>query len=706
MSRAWLLGGVVTLCTLIAVLASVGQAFPPPAAVGAALEWVATGGLAAGLYLASAFGWGLLGDRLWRGSPERSVYRVGVGLAVLLTLAHGLFGLGLLNVWIGLGLLVPGWVLAGWALWRASRREGERLAAPGKAALFWLPAAAVLIVASCSPPGVLWESEFGGYDALSYHLQLPQEWLASGRLAPLEHNVYSYLPGYLEAAFAHLGVATFASMENPSAPVATGLLAGSGWRLAACQFLNAWIAVLGAWCVRRSVLAACRSGGTLSSRQNAAAWLAGGFVLATPWLVVTGSMAYNDVGVVLFGAAALTACVDRGLKPLVRSGLAGVLVGAACGVKPTAMLFVAPVAGVLLLGCERWSWRTYAGVVLVGGAVGAAMLAPWLIRNAAYGGNPVFPHLTELFGTAHWTQAQVARYASGHTPDVAWPARLGMLVWPWGDTARGFGHTQWGIFGPVLLGCVGVALASRRRLEVLLVIGIGLQLAAWLGATHLQSRFLLPVVVSGGMLGGLILARTSARGSSEVWMRFAAAVVLVQSAVTIWNFLRQNDWQPNERLVTGPSDFSGEAYREALGQLSPRERALALANMADSRFVNLGLPPEARLLLIGDATPLYFRQPLRYATTWDTSVLASVMRSDPDDPASWTRALQAEGIDYVLINFAELARLGDAGWLDPVLTPDRVAAWATTAGEVVWRWPLEAPVPMKVILRLEPSLGR
>ena len=62
------------------------------------------------------------------------------------------------------------------------------------AALLWTaaPAVAVLLVAACSAPGWLWASEFGGYDALSYHLQLPKEWLHLKKITTLDHNVYSH----------------------------------------------------------------------------------------------------------------------------------------------------------------------------------------------------------------------------------------------------------------------------------------------------------------------------------------------------------------------------------------------------------------------------------------------------------------------------------------------------------------------------------
>ena len=63
----------------------------------------------------------------------------------------------------------------------------------------------MLIVACTIPPGLTWAVEAWGYDVLSYHLELPREWLAIGRMTGLEHNVYSYLPSLAEAGYMLIG---------------------------------------------------------------------------------------------------------------------------------------------------------------------------------------------------------------------------------------------------------------------------------------------------------------------------------------------------------------------------------------------------------------------------------------------------------------------------------------------------------------------
>jgi len=81
--------------------------------------------------------------------------------------------------------------------------------------LLGIPALALaMLVAACQPPGWLWDSEAGGYDALSYHLQLPQEWRANHALWPNTHNVFSFLPSYVEAAFLHLAALSGLSLSR------------------------------------------------------------------------------------------------------------------------------------------------------------------------------------------------------------------------------------------------------------------------------------------------------------------------------------------------------------------------------------------------------------------------------------------------------------------------------------------------------------
>jgi hypothetical protein len=122
---------------------------------------------------------------------------------------------------------------------------------------------------------------------MSYHLQLPREWLAMGRMTGLNHNVYSFLPSLVETGFMQLS-----AMK--------GSVYGA---IYACQLLHVSTAILGAAAIATTVI---RVAGVTG---RGAGVLAGAAMLATPWVLVTGSCAYNDVAALCFGSAALLCAI-------------------------------------------------------------------------------------------------------------------------------------------------------------------------------------------------------------------------------------------------------------------------------------------------------------------------------------------------------------------------------------------------------------
>ena len=678
---------------LLAAVASIGSPAGAAAALGSVIFKVASAWPAV-LYLLGAHGLGRLGSPLWRGATFATPIQFGAGLVVMLTLSHLLGVAGLLHgaagVTLGLGVCVVGAVLA-CEQWARAARAGSRASNQTRNGA-WLaaaPAAAVLIVASCSPPGWLWDSEFGGYDVLSYHLQLPQEWLALGSLRPLDHNVYSYLPGYVEAAYLHLAAMTGAPRPTGTGTPA-GLLAADGWRTLSCQMLHAALAVCSAWLVARATLAAAdRWMRPADNTQQplhahaACAGLAGAVVLATPWTVVAGSLAYNEMGVVALTATAMIAALDRGLNSPRRWLLAGALVGAACGVKPTALLFATPVVALILL--VTTPPRHWARSALLGAAAGTALLAPWLIRNAIHGGNPVFPFLTTVFGSAHWADEQATRYAAAHAFDGSLPARLRLLLLrdesdPAGPRHRGMMHAQWGVFFPLLAAAGAAALVGRARLgSIVIAAGLAAQLLAWMFATHIQSRFLMPMLAPGAVLIGLALCGLSDRGAGV--RRAALAVgtigVLVQSGLTLSVYAAQRSSSPGFLLPVGTDYF-------AVPPPSPDE-----ADADSLGFLNRRASAGTAVYLLGEATPFYYTGRIVYNTTWDRWPLGEAIETAPDNPAAWSAALRERGIDAVLVDFSELERLRRSGYADPRVTPERIARWLDAAALPVRAWPGE-----------------
>ncbi len=652
--------------------------------------------------LACAAGLGVLTRPLLRGTAGE-VEPI-VGLSILLTASHALGWVGLtagphrqlvalLLVGVGLCVYVADRVRAA-RMSPAPTPPGEilppRWIALALRASFVL-ASAVIIVAALSPPGWLWSSEFGGYDSLSYHLQLPQEWLRQGRLAPLDHNVYSFLPSYLESVYLLIA----ALIGAPSAPTAGshafGLAAGIAQGAIACQLLHASVAI---WCARALTSLARRL-------APAASALTGPLFISLPWVIVVGSLAYNEMPMLLLTIGAISCSADADKAPMKHTAIGAWLVGIAAGVKPTALFFGAPVVGLTLMAFapkSRWP-----AMILVAMLVGTLSLLPWMIRNSMACGNPVFPELTSLFTSAHWTGEQVARYARSHHSDAPLAQRL-LLTFlpdesdPAGARHRGLLHPQWALFFPAALVAVTAALATIRnahstakRWTIVLSLSLAAQFLAWLFFTHIQSRFLLPLAPLAVLLIVVLANSLSARGERRRGLRAVVSLAtLLSLGHACWStylFTREHAGHPNTALFIGAGAFTGESIRAQLPNLPPSQREEILSQLSPEAFVNLTLPHDTRLWLLGDATPFYFGVDVIYNTTYDTSPMTAAADQSAGDVDAWARSLHAMSIEYVLVNFAELDRLRRSGFAAPAMTPENAEKLVSSWGTPVHAWP-------------------
>lgn len=614
------------------------------------------------VWFLAALGWGeLAGGALLGRRRALAGSRLALGLALQLWLLHAVGSLGLMNtagVWL---VLAPGVVALAlrlrrtrpqWLLTRVNRAMCSPWSIPIALAIgLWLAAATLM-------PGLFWSSEFGAYDALSYHLQLPQEWLESERVAPPAHNVYAFLPSYMETAFASLGAMSFA----PNDARFPGLLVGGGWRLVAAHLLHAGFALVTARLLADAVQKlAARCALSTPSGVGPAVGLA---FFATPWILVVGTLAYNELAVTALAAGAMTTAVAAsGWRRAIACGL---LVGVACGVKPTALFFVTPVVGLLMLWrTPARSWPTLVGL---GAVAGLAAIAPWLLRNALHAGNPVFPFATDLFGAAHWGQEQIGRWNAAHRldADLIDRLRIAILIDPSSRAAdpsvvrwRGPLNPQWALLTPAVLAGLAALVARRgtRTLGLLFIGGLGAALLAWLFLTHVQSRFLIPLAPLGIAALGVACAasrygRWSLLGLGLLQLAFSAAL-----------YAGQLDGSPNRLRAIAPAVFLGTPYSTEIGDFSP------------TAYVNNELRDGSRLLLVGRATPLYFAIDTVYATTWDEPPLLALKSGELED------------VTHVLADYAELARLESSGYLDPDLRPESVARWLEANGRLVKAWP-------------------
>lgn len=598
-------------------------------------------------WLAAAVGYGRPVRRLLsvEGGDAWAV-QAGVGVALLLTVDAALGTTGVL-AWGGSGgawaVVLPGVVLLAGQLARRPPRSIPAAPWPAWAAA---PAIAVLIVATASAPGWLWSTEFGGYDALSYHLQLPREWLEAGRIQPFEHNVYSFLPGYLEAGYFHLA-----------------LLVGDGVGSAiACQVLHACLTLLAAFVVARLA-------GRMAGR--CAAGVAAAVMLGTPWVIVVGSLAYNEMAVAVLLATGLLVFELEPGSVRARGVVIGLLAAAACGAKLTATGFVAAPLGLLLVITSRPGRRGRQIGSAV--AVGLAVLSPYLVRNWIHAGNPLFPFATGILGLGPWTAEQAAIWTEGHA------AVGGRLAGLWNQFLRfGMGPApnlsepwvpQWSVLPwlALLVTAVGLATPALRPRVWRPALVLATQVVFWLAMTHVRSRFMLPSVVPAAALVGAGAAVVVALPGSQTSRNLATTGVVIAllgwCVVPVAVFVSERGGAPSAMIGWVPV-LTGEG-------LSPQQRQ-ALGEKVPAVYLNDRAFADRSTLLVGEARPFYFLNDVAYQTTWDRGPLSDVMRNDPESPQRWVAALRALGFTHVLINVEMLQRWADRGWNDPLITADRV----------------------------------
>lgn len=594
--RMPLAAGMVFAATACAAVALIAME-----ATLAALAVILVDGMVAAVWVAAAAGVGhWIVRRATQGTHPALRFAtsaaMGLGIQSLLLLALGLAGwLNRAGAWIiffaglalGMAALVP-WLLR----WKRSPSDPPP---PSGHRWLWLVAGVGLgfaLVGGATVPGILWRDagDPHPYDALSYHLQVPREWYEAGRITSLQHNVFSHFPMGVEMHF-------LAGMH----------LMGGPWKgMYFAQFFNAAMAVVmvaGVYGAARTL--SQRSGHGDSAQARYLAVLAAAAVASVPWVAMLSSIAYAEVGLMLFGAMAIawvligmTTPGDTSQRPgpgtLAASILGGVFAGFACGTKYPAvpmLLLGVPVAMVAARSLARDAGARQPMPRIVGGAVafvlsGLVVFSPWLVRNIAWTGNPVFPLALRMLGQGHFSDQQVERFERAHAAPAERQGAAGRAA-AWGAEFAG----NWA-YGFVLVpaGLVLAAINWRSPRAIFLIVLLLWLSIIWLGFTHLIGRFMVLAIPLIGIVIGSLRPR--------VVELAIAAVMLVVVAVAGWVSLA-----PILARAAGYQAFG----LPDLAALAPAEAEAAIAS-------------DQRIALIGDAQAFVYPVPmdrLSYRTVFD-----------------------------------------------------------------------------------------
>ena len=535
----------------------------------------------------------------------------------------------------------------------------------------WLLTAPFLIaalLAAANAPGFIWSEEGFGYDVLEYHLQMPKEYWIADRIAYAPHNVYANFPANVEMLYLLAMILRADDLDSGTTANMIHLMLG------ALTVFAAWVA-----------------GRELSPRAGRLAAIC---VATTGWLSYLSGLAYVEHGVLFLGmtACALTCRLARSPSMVAPDPqpqreshggwfLVGALAGLACGCKYTAVPMIAlPVlcAGIVLVGSFRA--RAARAAVIILGTLTA--FSPWLVKNQVMTGNPVFPLANSIF-QAHppgWDKTSDEQWQRGHSASShheprgnesalasqhsssgvttsAWLKTRARALWDYvlGDHAQRFGPL---IF---LLAIASLIRPRYDRTVSALWLVLVLQLAVWLGITHMYARFAVVTLIPLALLTAHVAAR-----ASSVRATCTLAIILVAGAA--WNFA----FVVKSHAAESPRGAPVSWFYD--GELPGYEYLKA---------VNHELPADAKLLIVGDAKAFYVRRPVDYRTVFNRSPFIEALESTADD-ARVIEWLRREGFTHVLVNWSEVRRLAATYGFSAAVTPDRFDR-LTRAGLKPWR---------------------
>ncbi|MBI1348480.1 hypothetical protein GC163_19575 [bacterium] len=613
-------------------------------------------GIAAVIGLAawSAGRWFLqLAPTLNLSTAERNYFAVliGLGLVSLLTLGLGLLGWLSPVVFWGCHLAL---IISAALRYRvATNTHGTSSVTHPitRQDLWWLPIALPFLIGMCL--GSL--SPSTDFDVNEYHLGGPKEWYLAGQIGFLEHDIYTSFPFLTEMLLLD-GMVLYGDWY-------WGALAGQ-----AAVMLFTPVTACGIWlCGRRWF-------------SNTAGAIAAIVYLSTPWVFRMSIIPLAEGGLAsyVFGStfAALLAFEQFRRWTMAESRtlmqpvwLTGVCAGGAMACKYTGLvLAVGPWMALLSLVAAIRAKRVWlaaapeqrppryvprmrlqtVAVLLLGVCV---LIGPWLLKNLVETGNPVYPLGYSVFGGRDLDDELAAKWKHGHARPNAGSVfgEARDLVMKAFDVAA---VNDWQ--SPLIFALAPLALLIPRsspnfwRVILLSAVTFWMFLAWWLFTHHLD-RFWIPLIPTGALLAGIGVAqfphqplRGIIGGGLTVGLLFNLGFV-------------------STGLV---------GYNAGLTKLSAASELATRTSGPEIAWLNAAiqegeLPPDTKVLCVGDAELFHARFPYVYNTVFDRSIFEEWC-GVPDFTTHGDRALKSaadirkilreHGITHVYVSWSEILR--------------------------------------------------
>ena len=178
---------------------------------------------------------------------------------------------------------------------------------------------------------------------------------------------------------------------------------------------------------------------------------------------------------------------------------------------------------------------------------------------------------------------------------------------------------------------------SRKVASLLSVYVIYLFLTWWL-LTHRLDRFWLPLLPSLAVLAGLGADWTRGRGWSAVLATVIGVGFVANLSYSSTALVSLNDW-------------TGDLYH--LRTSVPEILNPALAS------VDASLPPDSKILMVGEAAVFHVNHPLVYNTVFDDETIETLAKNRT--PSEVLAGLKRLGVTHVLVDWHDIERFRSPG---------------------------------------------
>jgi len=457
------------------------------------------------------------------------------------------------------------------------------------------------------------------YDALVYHLSLPSVYLRQGAIDVVPFNFYSFFPAATEMSFLFI----LSSLPAPEYTIN----------------VTSWILTL--------VLGGAVAEWSANIGGPKQGWLSALIWWTTPLVLLLSQGAYVDLPL-----AAATFLAVR-WHVMGRTGdrralvLAGIAVGIAFSIKYTGAL-----TGMILgidLAIQAARRRISLRSVFLFGAAALLSPAPWLVKNLLAVGNPVFPFFYQSIGTGlSWTTAAADGYfrmLSEYGPRNN--AIFDLFSGPWGPAVSGSARGGFDLLGDfgwpiVLLGAPLAFFLRKEKADVKLLSAYALaHFIGWYAAKPVL-RFLISVFPIGVILASIAIHSLMERGR---WTRIFTVLLLVP-------------WIVSNVFLYGLVAGELKLFSVPFGKTEPNDYLRQrLSFYPTSEALNAELPAGEGVLLIGEQRTYHLRVPFLSSNLFSPSPISEICNSSTD-PTGIIKDLQARSVSAIVVNEAEIRRLG------------------------------------------------